>query len=205
MFEAFQRSFPRDPWQRPEGGALVEIPAASGLREFFSAFGGASFRGGLYRAIHPADLSEWKERINLAFPQFDERITCFGYDWLGRTFALDSKRSENGQLGVIMFEPGTGEALEIPSNLQTFHDAGLMEFGEVALAISFYEKWAAIEGVQPFYTQCIGYKKPLFLGGVDEVENLEVSDLNVYWHIMGQLIQKTTGLPAGTPVRVRMD
>jgi len=45
----------------------------------------------------------------------------------------------------------------------------------------------------------MGYRKPLFLGGSDEVENLEVSDLDVYWHIMGQIIRKTKGLPQGTP------
>ena len=205
MFEAFQRSFPRDPWGRPEGGLAAAIPAVPGLREFLGSFGGASFRDALYRAIHAADLNEWKERICVGFPEFEGRITCFGYDWLGRTFALDSKRLEDGQPGVVMFEPGTGEALKIRSNIQTFHDVGLMEFGEAALAISFYDKWAASGGAKPTYTQCVGYRKPLFLGGSDEVENLEISDLDVYWHIMGQLIRKTRGLPEGTVVRVRID
>jgi hypothetical protein len=205
MFEAFQRSFPRDPWGRPEGGVAASIPAVPGLSEFFGAFGGASFRGGLYRAIHPADLDEWKERICVGFPEFEGRITCFGYDWLGSTFALDSKRLEDGQPGVVMFEPGTGEALKIRSNIQTFHDVGLMEFGEAALAIIFYDKWVAAGGAKPTYRQCVGYRKPLFLGGRDEIDNLEVSDLDVYWHIVGQLIRKTKGLPEGTPVRFRIN
>jgi hypothetical protein len=105
-----------------------------------------------------------------------------------------------------MFEPGTGEALAIPSNIQTFHDSELMEFGEAALAISFYQKWMAASGGQaPAYTQCVGYKTPLFLGGTDEVKNLELSDLDVYWHLMGQLIVKTRSLPPGTPVKDRME
>jgi hypothetical protein len=205
MFEAFEQSFPRDPWGRPEGSMPGDIPAIAGLREFFGTFGGASFCGGLYRAIHPADLNEWKDRICVAFPEFKARITCFGYDWLGRTFALDSNRTEDGQPGVVMFEPGTGEALEIPSNIETFHNVELMQSGEAALAISFYEKWVAAEGAKPEYRQCVGYRKPLFLGGRDEIDNLEVSDIDVYWHIMGQLIRKTRGLPEGTRVRVRMD
>jgi len=203
MFEAFERNFPRDPWGRSESSA-ADVPPFPGLREFFEAFGGSSFRGGMYRAIHPADLGGWKERVSLGFPEFEARITCFGYDWLGSVFALDAKRLEGGQPGVVMFEPATGEALEIPANIQTFHNVGLMEFGEAALATSFYDKWAAAGGAKPKYTECVGYRKPLFLGGTDELENLEISDVDVYWHVVGQLIRKTKGLPEGTPVQVRM-
>lgn len=54
----------------------------------------------------------------------------------------------------------------------------------------------------PKFTQCVGYKRPLFLGGKDAVENLELSEVEVYWHLMGQLIRQAKGLPVGTPVRV---
>jgi hypothetical protein len=205
MFESFQRNFRRDlQGERAQGGKILG-PDIAELREFFAEFGGASFQDGLYRVIHPAELDEWQERICLAFPEFEGRITCFGFDWLGSAFAIDSGRLEGGKNGVVMFEPGTGEALEIPANLVSFHDSGLLEFGEAALAISFYEKWRASGGPAPAYDQCIGYKKPLFLGGGDEVDNLGRSDLDVYWHIIGQLIRKTKGLPEGTPVRVRMN
>jgi hypothetical protein len=40
-------------------------------------------------------------------------------------------------------------------------------------------------GGEPNYDQCVGYKKPLFLAGVDDVENIELSDLDVYRHLMG--------------------
>jgi hypothetical protein len=100
-----------------------------------------------------------------------------------------------------MFELGTGEALEIPANLQSFHEEVLIEHGEAALAISFHEKWLAAGGKAPNYAQCIGYQKPLFLGGDDEVWNLQLSDLDVYWHVVGELVRKTRGLPPGTPIR----
>jgi hypothetical protein len=32
---------------------------------------------------------------------------------------------------------------------------------------------------------------PLFLSGKDEVENLEVIDLEVYWELTGQALQQT--------------
>ena len=37
---------------------------------------------------------------------------------------------------------------------------------------------------------CVGYKIPLFLGGNDEISNLEITDMEIYWGICGQLITK---------------
>lgn len=89
-----------------------------------------------------------------------------------------------------MLEPGTAEALEIPCNIETFHENELIQYREEALAASFYQQWLECGGLPPAVNQCIGYKKPLFLGGTDTVDNLEVSDLDVYWTIAGQLIQR---------------
>jgi hypothetical protein len=155
---------------------------------------GSSFASGLYRIVHPKDLEVWALRVGHAYPRFEKRIVCFGYDWLGCVFALDSERLEGGQPGVVMFEPGTGKALEIPSNILTFHNDQSKEFWEAALAISFFQKWLSSGGTRPSITQCIGYKKPLFLGGKDTIENIELSDIDVYWHIAGQLIRQVRGL-----------
>jgi len=199
MFEAFQQNFPLDS-RVLEGEATTVRSDVLALNELIARFGGASFRRGLYRVIRANDLDEWKARVSLAFPEFAGRILCFGYDWLGRAFAVDTRRIERGQPGVIMFEPGTGEALEIPSSLQTFHDDELIEFGDAALAVGFHQRWLTSGGSEPGYTQCVGYRKPLFLGGADELENLELSDLDVYWHLMGQLIINLKG-PNQTPLR----
>lgn len=104
-----------------------------------------------------------------------------------------------------MFEPGTGQALEIPCNLITFHDNELISYSEAALAAGFYGQWLANGGATPKHDQCIGYMKPLFLGGKDVIGNLDLSDLDVYWCLSGQLIQKTRSFPPGTPVsKVRL-
>lgn len=205
MFEVFRKAFPRDALPHPDPAAAPAASATPALTEFFGEFGGGSFGGGLYRVVRPSDANIWDERVQLAFPEFAGHVTCFGFDWLGRVFSVDSRRTEEGRSGVLMLEPGTGEALEVPANLITFHSSELIEFGEAALAISFYDKWRAAGGAAPAYDQCVGYKRPLFLGGADEVENLELSDLDVYWHITGQLIRKTKGLPEGTPVRITID
>jgi len=145
-----------------------------------------------------------EREVNLGFPEFAGRITCFGYDWQGTAFAVDSQRLEEGQPGVLMFEPGTAEILLIPANIETFHDALMIENPDAALTANIYvEDWLAAGGAQPAFDQCIGYKKPLFLGGEDDISNQELTDLEVYWHIMGQVIAKVKGLPPGTPVNIR--
>ncbi|UCI24573.1 T6SS immunity protein Tdi1 domain-containing protein [Mesorhizobium sp. B2-8-5] len=202
MFETFRKNFPvysRMPADRADFSLDTKI---HGLNELFANFGGASFKHGLYRIIRAQDVARWNARVILGFPEFAGRITCFGYDWQGSAFAVDTGRLEEGEPGVLMFEPGTGEALQIPSNLQTFHDVELMEDDDAALASNGYAMWRESGGAEPTYSQCIGHKKPLFLGGEDTIENLELSDLDVYWHIMGQIIAKVKGLPPGTPVRM---
>jgi hypothetical protein len=173
------------------------------LDELLSRFGGCSFNSGLYRLHLPSEVGEWSSIVGNAFRGFSGRITCFGYDWLGRQFALDSQRKQDGAAMVTLFEPGTGEALEIPCNLIDFHDAELIDYHDAALASSFFKTWQAAGNPGPKFKQCVGYKRPLFVGGKDIVENLELSDLDVYWHLMGQLIRQAKGLAAGTPVRVR--
>lgn len=205
MFDRFRANFGRDAFGRRPGASANDgndLPAIEGLPDLFGQFGGNSFGEGLYRVVHPADLPRWDERIGLAFPEFEGKFVCFGFDWLGSTFAVDLRRTQQGQPAVIMFEPGTGDALEIPANLISFHESGLMEFGEAALAISFYESWRAAGGAVPAYQECVGYKRPLFLGGADSVDNLNLADLDVYWHLTGQMIRQTKGLSEGTPVHL---
>jgi len=124
----------------------------------------------------------------------------FAYDWLGRLFAIDCTRMEEGAPAILMLEPGTGQALQIPCNLISFHENELIEYGEEALAVTFYKQWIENGGDAPMQNQCVGYKKPLFLGGKDVCENVEMVDLDVYWTITAQLIHKVRGLPSGTRI-----
>jgi hypothetical protein len=117
MFEEFQHHFPLDHGHVIESRGAAVKSDVSGFSEVVGRFGGASFGRGLYRVIRAGDVDKWNARVSLGFPEFAGRITCFGYDWLGRAFAVDTQRLEGGQPGVVMFEPGTGDAFDIPSNL----------------------------------------------------------------------------------------
>src|SRR3954471_19188084 len=162
MFETFKRHFLPDPGPTPTG-PLSDAGLRPEAAKLFAEFGGSSFNGGLYRVLRVSSLDTWAARVGYAFTEFKGRITCFGYDWLGRAFAIDEKRLEGGKPGVVMFEPGTGQALKIPANIETFHDDELVNFGEAALAVDFYRRWQKLARTKLEYDQCIGYKKPLFL------------------------------------------
>jgi hypothetical protein len=174
---------------------------ASGITSFLSTHAGASYEEGLYR-IHPvSEIRRWTSLVAEAFPDFGPRILCFAYDWLGRHFALDYYRTSDDQFLILMLEPGTGQALEVPTTFIQFHEQELIQYRNEALAGEFYQQWLALGGQRPSLTECVGYKKPLFLGGVDDVANLELIDMEVYWAITGQLTSKLRGSDEGSHIK----
>ena len=191
MFERFRAAYGprRDALAR---GAIWMHPRLNdidGYAAFADEFAGASFDGGIYR-VH--DEETGLQSLSLmahAFPEFAQRVCPFGYDWLGRQFAVDSGRALNGQPQVLLLEPGTGEALEVPVSFSAFHDDELVEHPDAAIASGFFAAWSRTNSdASPLLrNQCVGYKVPLFLGGDDTTENLEVSDIDVYWTVCGQL------------------
>ena len=81
-------------------------PIASGISSFLMSHGGCSFRQGLYRLHTPSSVMHWTRLTVEAFPRLGSRVFCFGYDWLGRQFALDRARMENGQAQVMLVDLG---------------------------------------------------------------------------------------------------
>lgn len=203
MFERFAASFRLVPAGQVAGQPWDDerLLTVVGYAELAGRFAGCSFENGLYR-IHDADTGPRAQAwLTEAFPVFTSRACTFGCDWLGRQFAVDSRRLEGGEPLVLLFEPGTGEVLEIPFTFAAFHDQ-LDDLREPALAGSFFASWAQAnpELVPLDVTQCVGYKIPLFLGGKDTLGNLEVVDLEVYWSLSGQLRAGTRKLPPGTSI-----
>lgn len=156
---------------------------------------------GAYRLHRREDVARFTALAIEAFPEFVDRIECFGADWLGRQFATDKRRIVDGAPLVLMLEPGTREVLEIPVNRGAFHDDELRNEPDAAAAYSFFQQWLEAGGTRPGYDQCIGYKRPLYLGGADDVSNLSLMDFNVYWTLSAQIIARVREVPVGTPIR----
>lgn len=195
MYEKFLSVFKVNSNPPPHGG-VSDVTTL----ELLQRFGGCSFNNGVYQILSRQSAQEVDGQIALAFPEFSGRVASFAADWLGRVFAEDPERSENGGKGIVMFEPGTAEALEIPCDIVSFHNEELIDYQEEALAASFYQQWLQSGGPAPRSGQCVGYKIPLYLNGQDEIDNLELSDFDVYWHVSSQLIRKTKGIPIGASI-----
>jgi hypothetical protein len=185
VLERFLTGFTAD---RDIGGVAGSGVTLGYLRQL----GGTTFGGGLYR-LHTDDSAQVARGWIDDYYGEAGRYEPFGFDWLGREFALDTQRLSGGRRQVMMLELGTGERLEIPANLEGFHEQELVDYADAALAASFFETWITSGGAAPAFDQCVGYKVPLFLGGADEIGNLEVTDRDVYWTVLAQLPRRSTG------------
>lgn len=151
--------------------------------DFISQLGGKNFGDGLFNSFSTSNIEKWTELINRAFPNFKGLFNLFGYDWLGRCFGIDIINNH-----VLMFDIGANEVLDIPCSLENFLNEEIPKYTDACLAKTFFDKWKKI-GNKIEYGRCAGYVIPLFLGGNDDITNLEDSDMEVYWNIMTQILK----------------
>jgi len=196
-FDRFRAAFTTTDDRSCGDPSAITGASASSVSAVVSELGGQSFDNGLYRVLRAEEVDEATSAAKLAFPELAQRVLVFGYDWLGRQFAADSGRSSDGAPQVLMLEMGAGEAMQIPVDPVAFHEQELVDYADDALAKPFFHQWQSTVPTAIKHDQCVGYKVPLFLGGADTVDNLEVSDLSVYWHVCGQLRTKAKSLKEG--------
>ena len=189
-------------WPRSDLGGPGDAGApADGVRSAVADLAGATLGDGLYRLHTASSAAAADQNVVAAYPEFASRVACFGFDWLGRQFSLDSARGGSADPEVLLFDVGAGEALEIPVAFSDFHDQELVEQSEAALATSFFARWLRLHPEPIPFHQCVGYQVPLFLSGPDTLENLELTDTDLYWSQTGQLRVASAGLSPGTPVQ----
>jgi hypothetical protein len=192
-FPAFSSAYPitSSVGNAPLDLAGVSVP--DDFRSLIEKFGGCTFGNGLYRILRGDRIKETYSSLVAIFPEYANRILPFGFDWLGRHFALDFGRMTDGAPTILLLDVGFGEALHIPANLREFHETELVEHAADAVAEPFFEEWQGATGaILLGHDQCAGYKIPPSLGGLDEYSNLEAIDLEVYLHFCGELRGKAT-------------
>lgn len=177
----------RAPSQQGAAPASPLLRATPSAVYLMSQYGGRSFGGGVYRVHTVTEAARWTEVIAQAYPTH-LGFECFASDWQGNLFALHPTRKVNGEPGVSLFEPGTGKVLSIPANFITLHTAEMIEDPEAVLARSVYEGWLNAGGDRPSTSECIGLAIPMFLGGSDMIDNMEKSDMDVYWELTSQML-----------------
>jgi hypothetical protein len=179
------------------GGDLSVIPAE--IQGIVEAVAGVTLADGFYRFHTLESAVRSNEACAKLIKGFEGSFFVFAFDWLGRELAVDI-RSDATNGNVICVDPGGGEYLTTDCPLSEWHDAVAGE--EDPLAYPFYFAWRkANPGQGPLaFHQAIGYKVPLFLGGEDEVPNLEVCDREVYFELCTQLAHGARQLPVGETV-----
>jgi hypothetical protein len=194
---AFERAFARDP-------VPYSLPGTHGVHQQLTGvlgnYGGASFRGGIYRIASEEMSRELGAVLTRMWPEYGGSMACFAFDWRGRFFAV--RLEAKGKLGdVMLFEPGSGDSYEIPMDIERFHNEELVGFDEEALSAKLFREWSAAHRAGPAYSRCVGYKVPLFLGGQEDLTNLQESELEIYLELCAQLWAKSNDLPDGTVVK----
>lgn len=152
------------------------------LTNFFVMFGGQSFRKGLFRVLPPEYIDFWADKITTAFPKFADKFCPFAYDWQGRFYCIRISEEEE-EPAIYMFNIGHKEALLIPVDLLEFLDVEIPEYSKATFEIDGFNEW--IEYNPPIeYDECVGYITPVFLGGEDNISNLQIVNMADYWDML---------------------
>lgn len=157
-------------------------------REFISNYGGRAFGNGLFNTFSQENLALWTDIVNRAYPMLKGKFELFGYDWLGRCFAVDKRSSF--RKNIFLFEIGTDDVLMIPGSFTEFINNTMISDADACLAKGLFDEWTAAHNHALSYGNCVSYKIPLFLGGEDDFSNMEESDMEVYWEILIQVKNK---------------
>ncbi|MEV0082562.1 hypothetical protein [Saccharopolyspora sp. NPDC050642] len=188
MFEQFL-----DAYRLTAAGGGQEVPDSVHpvLAPLFSQLGGSTFDDGLYRVHTPASAAVIDGYVVDAFPELDGRVACFGFDWLGQQWAIDTGSGTPDDPHILLLNPNTGEVSPFPVAFSRFHDDVLIDIKD--LGERHFGEWAAeYPGQLPLaFDECVGNKIPIFIGGDDSFENMRKQNLQVLWgahsQILGQL------------------
>lgn len=91
---------------------------------------------------------------------------------------------------LILLNPGSGGVYELDGTIPELLDRQMVDAPDIFRAQDLFGDWRAVRPERTLSGMCVGFKTPLFLGGDEAVENLEVIAEVVYWSIQGQLWTK---------------
>jgi hypothetical protein len=200
MFEAFEDYFGRsaNPPLTPRSAERVHLTP---LDAFRARYGGRSYGRSLLRVVGDDEVAEWDERIGVAFPDLAPSVTCVAFDWQGQAIVLDSNDLIGGEPTALLLCLDAGEHYTLDTDLLGLANHALIEQIEPILEVGAYKAWLGRGGPAPARDECVGLIKPLFLGGESSLANMELTPLDVHWHVIGQVLQQARNLPEGTRIR----
>lgn len=159
-------------------------------RTFVIGFGGIQFGRGLFTVLDKANALVLEKKLGYAFPEYKGAFRLFGFDWMGRCFAVPADNEDK----VIVFDPGVFEAYDVSLGFRDFVNKAIPMSTNECLSSDAFISWYKATGETPAEGSCIGYKIPLFLGGADAIDNFETVNMEEYWDIITKAGRKLRGL-----------
>lgn len=147
---------------------------------------------GLLFVFDQNERERWQHKMEKAFSPSGIGCDVFGYDWHGRILAIDA----DAKL-LVAFDAAQDGAFELCSSDIPVRD---LLFGEDdILEGEAYKRWRhEHEAVE--YPNCISYEIPFYLGGKDEISNMQPMSLDLYWNLSMQIADQVRNLPKGTVI-----
>lgn len=175
-------------WDPPLAGGLV----------LGRGWCGASFGGGLIRFHDNASGPVAAANIESAFGLSTDRVGWVAFDWLGRQFGFMAPDASDAR-AVVVADVGMGQVVGMGTAVEFLDGVASGAIGDNLNHESF-EAFRQFAKVPPLtFDQCVGFKVPPFLGGSTAQSNLEVSDVDVYWTLIGQIVAQVGQSQASAP------
>jgi hypothetical protein len=196
MYEPFIKKYNIVPSKTPDEAGKFKTDDFK-VQLLLALLGNTTIENGLYR-IHSLQSSiHWSIIIGNYFPDYKGKLVPFGYDWMGRQFTSIKNKKDK----LLMFDPATAEVFEINQNILLFHTLELVTNADNILSLELFKEILQKLFLKNLkYSECAGYETPLFLGGIDEVNNYSIYDIEVYWEFTCQIYLQIKDLPPGTKI-----
>ena len=200
----FERFLSRYPVVSRAAGTLWDIPelrTVPGYDELWTLAGESPLCDGMLRLVGAGTGPSAQSFIRAGFPEFSTRAVPFAVDWIGRIVGVEpseSRKRDRASLahhGRFVRQPAFGD----------YFDIDLVNDPTTFLESDLFRAWLGAGGPIPSIGQCVGFKVPLFLGGLGEVSNLEVTDIDFYWYVSAELRAQTRSFAPGTTIRNIID
>jgi hypothetical protein len=186
----------------PDGKALRLRGLPDGLRCFHEGSAEDPDYNNVHIEIRPPRVGDI-----LADPgDLDLQSLLEPWQWLGIGEATVVAATLLGDLvlenaaGVHVLDTTAGELRLLAASRDAMHAASsddLDEWFAAGLAFDCLES-----GLSPGSRQCLSYKIPPVLGGSFDLDNVEVTDLDVHQHVIAQILEQVRDLPDGATIRL---
>lgn len=149
--------------------------------------GGKIFNDGLYRVYTGAQIEKMTAIICEQFDSVKGQAFAFAADWMGRQFVIDFTEIVDGQPTVECFDSATPESFATDQAIIQFHNDSMVNMTDATVDEERFLEWMEQTKTPLAHDQCVGYNRPIFMGGDADFSNMDVTDIEVHITICGQL------------------